>query len=95
MSLGEGRRAEEDNYTRKEMYSYRILLGCGIKNSRKKKVLMHFQLLESNKKFMLIYMTAGGKGEGSDGLVFIVDGARNKELTIIVIGSYKGSQKRK
>lgn len=56
---------------------------------------MHFQLLESNKKFMLIYMTAGGKGEGSDGLVFIVDGARNKELTIIVIGSYKGSQKRK
>lgn len=37
MSLGEGRRAEEDNYTRKEMYSYRILLGCGIKNSRKKK----------------------------------------------------------
>lgn len=70
-------------------------LAVELKIVEKKKVLMHFQLLESNKKFMLIYMTAGGKGEGSDGLVFIVDGARNKELTIIVIGSYKGSQKRK
>lgn len=53
---------------------------------------MHFQFLESNKSFTLIYMTVGGKGERkrkSDRLVCIVDGAKNKELTKIIFGSCK------
>lgn len=47
------------------MYSYRILLGYGMRViiEENKYVLIHFQILESNKKFLLMEMTACGKGK--------------------------------
>lgn len=65
MCPGGERWTEEARCSRQEMYSYRILLGYGMRViiEKKKYVLIHFQILEPNKKFLLMEMTACGKGK--------------------------------